>query len=133
MRRAGDGFVVHIRNELDVAGQKEHGGCDTDYMIEGNFCARTCGRPPCPSIDVTCRTISESVEGSQLLDFLDLVLEVTELKEAFDDPELRVTVFAPTNVAFEELLKDLHIGANELLAFPGVIEEVGAFMVSYVT
>ena len=100
------------------------GKCDAEFMVSSNHCARTCGRAPFPSVDVICRTISESVEGSQLLDFLDIVLEMTDLKVAFDDPALHVTVFAPTNVAFEELLKDLCIGADEFLDFPGVVEEV---------
>ena len=90
----------------------------------GNYCARTCGRAPCPPIDESCTTISKGVEGSALLAFLDLALEVTTLKDVFDDPSLRVTVFAPTNVAFEDLLNDLGLSAEELLEFPDVIEEV---------
>eukprot|EP00210_Caulerpa_lentillifera_P008139 g7773.t1 len=107
------------------AQQKEFGKCFDEFMLRGNYCAKTCGRAPCPPVDDDfCPTIAEGVEGSPLLSVLDLALEVTDLKYAFDDPELRVTVFAPSNTAFESLLNDLDVTADALLDFPDVIEKI---------
>jgi uncharacterized surface protein with fasciclin (FAS1) repeats len=111
--------------DFTCAQQKEFGKCGEDFMVESNYCAKTCGRAPCPPVDdFSCPTIAEGVEGSSILSVLDLALEVTDLKDAFDDPELRVTVFAPTNAAFQDLLADLDLSADDFLEFPDAIERI---------
>jgi transforming growth factor-beta-induced protein len=61
-------------------------------------------------------SIADVVAGNDDFSTLLAAVEAAGLTEALADPEATLTVFAPTNAAFEAALADLGLTAEELLA-----------------
>ena len=61
-------------------------------------------------------TIADVVVGNEDFSTLLAAVEAAGLTEALADPDATLTVFAPTNAAFEAALADLGLTAEELLA-----------------
>lgn len=65
-------------------------------------------------------TLWEIVEGNDSFSILKTAIETADLKGTLDDPDANFTVFAPTNAAFGELLAELGLTAEQLLALPNL-------------
>jgi transforming growth factor-beta-induced protein len=63
-------------------------------------------------------TIADIVAGNEDFSTLLAAVEAAGLVDALSDPDATLTVFAPTNDAFEALLTELGITAEELLENP---------------
>ena len=61
-------------------------------------------------------TIADVVVGNEDFSTLLAAVEAAGLTESLADPDATLTVFAPTNAAFEAALADLGLTAEELLA-----------------
>lgn len=61
-------------------------------------------------------TIADVVAGNEDFSTLLAAVEAADLTGSLADPEATLTVFAPTNAAFEAALADLGLTAEELLA-----------------
>ena len=61
-------------------------------------------------------TIADVVAGNEDFSTLLAAVEAAGLTEALADPDATLTVFAPTNEAFDAALADLGLTAEELLA-----------------
>jgi transforming growth factor-beta-induced protein len=61
-------------------------------------------------------SIADVVVGNEDFSTLLAAVEAAGLTEALADPDATLTVFAPTNTAFEAALADLGLTAEELLA-----------------
>ncbi len=74
---------------------------------------------PAAAQDDRERTIADIVMNANENGEFTLLLRAlaaADLVEALSDPDARLTVFAPTDAAFEQLLQDLDISVDELLA-----------------
>lgn len=63
-------------------------------------------------------TIADIVVGNEDFSTLLAAVEAAGLVDTLSDPDATLTVFAPTNAAFEAALVDLGLTAEELLASP---------------
>lgn len=63
-------------------------------------------------------TIADIVVGNEDFSTLLAAVEAAGLTDDLADPDATLTVFAPTNAAFEAALADLGLTAEELLASP---------------
>lgn len=63
-------------------------------------------------------TIADIVVGNEDFSTLLAAVEAAGLTDTLADPDATLTVFAPTNAAFEAALADLGLTAEELLASP---------------
>ncbi|MEX1280441.1 MAG: fasciclin domain-containing protein [Acidimicrobiia bacterium] len=67
-------------------------------------------------------TIADIVAGNEDFSTLLAAVEAADLTEALADPEATLTVFAPTNEAFEALLVELDTTVEDLLASPDLAD-----------
>merc|ERR1719450_1253002 len=75
------------------------------------------GSPDCIKPDVTTGLI-DAAAGTPDLSTLVAAIKAAGLENAFDDTSAKVTVFAPTDDAFNAALSALGLTAEELLASP---------------
>eukprot|EP01023_Acetabularia_acetabulum_P016852 TRINITY_DN18350_c0_g2_i3.p1 TRINITY_DN18350_c0_g2~~TRINITY_DN18350_c0_g2_i3.p1 ORF type:complete len:692 (-),score=153.52 TRINITY_DN18350_c0_g2_i3:194-2269(-) len=96
--------------------QADFGKCNAEFMLSDNFCAQTCNRAPCCSIP------SEVLGSTEELSVLSKALSAVGLD--LDQFTFDVTVFAPTNVAFIQLIKSLGIDEDTLFADTELLAKV---------
>ena len=87
-----------------------YGKCNETWMVQGSFCLFSCGRCPraqLPSAPSACKTVAATIRGLPELSTWYRVLERANLTGpgVLDDPTVQLTVFSPTNAAFDSLLQ----------------------------
>jgi transforming growth factor-beta-induced protein len=68
------------------------------------------------AMEMTDETVADVVAGNEDFSILLAAVEAAGLTDALADPDATLTVFAPTNAAFEAALAALNMTAEELLA-----------------
>lgn len=106
--------IVHVINAVllppDIAGALGVGGEGAESTTTTTVAAPTTTQPEAGT------TITDIVAGNENFSTLLAAVEAAGLSDALSDPDARVTVFAPTNGAFETALEALGITADDLLA-----------------
>eukprot|EP01025_Chloroclados_australasicus_P056024 TRINITY_DN6882_c0_g2_i12.p2 TRINITY_DN6882_c0_g2~~TRINITY_DN6882_c0_g2_i12.p2 ORF type:complete len:620 (-),score=100.23 TRINITY_DN6882_c0_g2_i12:281-2140(-) len=104
------------------AQQAEFDKCEADWMLAGGFCARTCGRAPCPSL-TQCQQPSEVLASIPELSVLVSALNAAGIN--VDSLDFEVTLFAPIDSAFEKRPQEwLGLSPEELLQNTGILTAI---------
>jgi transforming growth factor-beta-induced protein len=116
--------IVHVINAVllppDVA---EALGVDMDESMEETTTTTTAESTTTTTV-AAGDSIADIVAGDENFSILLAAVEAAGLTEALADPNATLTVFAPTNEAFEKALEALGITAEELLGDPETLTAI---------
>ncbi|KAK9818274.1 hypothetical protein WJX72_009920 [[Myrmecia] bisecta] len=90
-----------------------------DYPVPDSFITAPAPAPSTASAPApSCSTIMDLLSGASNLQFLYAAAQAANLTDVLNDPSMAVTLFAPTDNAFETILFQLGVLPLDLLADP---------------